>query len=71
MIPFQPVIEKGEGAFLPASPVELLRNHSAVPWMTGITSEEGAIGASSKKYMTAMHTYSVLRSYPSVSVTYF
>ncbi|GFG34026.1 hypothetical protein Cfor_05019, partial [Coptotermes formosanus] len=38
---FKPVIETGHDAFLPAHPVELVRNESVVPWMTGITSEEG------------------------------
>jgi len=30
-----------------------MRNLSAVPWMTGITSEEGALAASSEKHFTA------------------
>ncbi|KDR12773.1 Esterase FE4 [Zootermopsis nevadensis] len=46
MIPFRPVIENGDDAFIPASPLELSRNYTAVPWMTGITSEEGTIAAS-------------------------
>jgi hypothetical protein len=49
LIPFRPVVEKGDDTFLPASPSELMRNQSAVPWITGITSEEGALAASSKK----------------------
>jgi carboxylesterase type B len=71
MIPFKPVIEKGEDAFLPASPTELLRNYSAVPWMTGINSEEGALFASSEKQFRTHHCYasmlSVLRSQPNLS----
>jgi hypothetical protein len=58
VIPFKPVIEKGDDAFLPANPLELLRNHSAVPWMTGITSEEGALAASSEKLPSLSLTYS-------------
>jgi carboxylesterase type B len=50
MIPFKPVIETGDDAFLPAHPVELVRNDSDVPWMLGINSEEGAMIASSKRH---------------------
>ncbi|KAJ9587059.1 hypothetical protein L9F63_019347 [Diploptera punctata] len=44
---FKPVVETGDDAFLPASPLELAKNitHS-VPWITGITSGEGAFVAS-------------------------
>ncbi|PSN42536.1 hypothetical protein C0J52_03842 [Blattella germanica] len=47
---FKPVLErdvpKDDEIFLPAHPLKLIANASAVPWMTGITSSDGAFVAS-------------------------
>ena len=51
VIPFKPVVETGGNAFLPATPLELAKNlENSVPFMTGITSEEGAIVAAREYY---------------------
>ncbi|XP_069696406.1 venom carboxylesterase-6-like isoform X2 [Periplaneta americana] len=46
LVPFKPVLEEGNDAFLPATPLELVQNATAVPWMTGVTSEEGSFPVS-------------------------
>ncbi|PSN42538.1 hypothetical protein C0J52_03840 [Blattella germanica] len=47
VIPFKPVVETGEDSFLPATPMELAKNATnTIPWMTGVTSGEGAFVAS-------------------------
>lgn len=46
MIPFRPVVEpEGPGAFLTEDPALLMKQgrHEDIPWMTGITSEEGSL----------------------------
>ncbi|PSN42542.1 hypothetical protein C0J52_03844 [Blattella germanica] len=44
VIPFKPVVETGEDAFLPATPLELAKKvTNPVPWMIGINQAEGAI----------------------------
>ena len=46
MIPFRPVIEPAHpGAFLPEDPVFLTKHGHLldIPWMTGLTSQEGAL----------------------------
>lgn len=46
MIPFRPVIEPDHpGAFLKEEPAQSLKdgNLADIPWMTGVTSHEGAI----------------------------
>lgn len=54
MIPFKPVVEsKVEGAFLPDNPRQIIksRQHSDVPFLTGLTAQDGAIKASCKLIM--------------------
>jgi len=54
MIPFRPVIEpEHPGAFLIEDPLISVREGRLldVPWMTGITSEEGAIKVAGKGNM--------------------
>lgn len=48
MIPFKPVIEaKVEGAFLTEHPADIIKagKAAAVPWVTGINTEDGALRA--------------------------
>lgn len=50
MIPFKPVIEPNhEGAFISEHPIDIIKSGKAanIPFMTGITTEEGAIKTSS------------------------
>ncbi|XP_069694783.1 uncharacterized protein [Periplaneta americana] len=46
LIPFKPVLEVGDDAFLPAAPSQLIQNAADVPWMTGVNSQEGAFPVS-------------------------
>ncbi|KAL0277569.1 UNVERIFIED_CONTAM: hypothetical protein PYX00_004807 [Menopon gallinae] len=47
MIPFKPVVEKSRDGFIPQHPEDATRagKLAKVPWMTGVNSGEGAMGA--------------------------
>ena len=45
-------VDKDDEIFLPAHPLRLIANASAVPWMTGVTSADGAFVASRELYHT-------------------
>lgn len=50
MIPFPPVVEPDlPGAFITQHPRDVYEPHSiSIPWMTGLTSEEGAMKSARK-----------------------
>ncbi len=50
MIPFPPVVEPDlPGAFITQHPRDVYEPHAiAIPWMTGLTSEEGAMKSARK-----------------------
>jgi hypothetical protein len=59
MIPFKPVVETGDEAFISMDPLETLLTSDSlklVPWMVGLLSSEGGIMTSCK-----MHSYRKLK----------
>lgn len=61
MIPFPPVIEPDiPGAFITNHPRDVKEPHgNSIPWMTGITSDEGAM-KSARKFSILYFIYDVL-----------
>ena len=58
MVPFPPVVEPNlPGAFITNHPKDVINSHgNSLPWMTGLTSEEGAM-KSARKYMSKLINY--------------
>ena len=61
MIPFPPVVEPNiEGAFITEHPSNVKSLHGAgTKWMTGITSEEGALKTARNSNHIHMHIYTI------------
>lgn len=59
MVPFPPVVEPvGEDAFISEHPRNVARPHgSSIPWMTGLTTDEGALKTAGEyiPFATVMH----------------
>lgn len=54
MVPFPPVVEPDlPGAFIAKHPRNVTRPHGlSIPWMTGLTNDEGSIKSSRKYKLT-------------------
>lgn len=57
MVPFPPVVEPDlPGAFITAHPKDVDRPHGlSVPWLTGLTSDEGAMKSARTYYLAPQH----------------